>query len=72
MYEQKLTEMVIQVEDEHSRCVGLEKQVNLLKKASIDRQSSLQVSSGLLHKFSFSYIFSCQCVLLVAQRKKGD
>lgn len=45
MYEQKISELVIQVEDEHARCVGLEEQVILLKKASTDCQNSLQIEA---------------------------
>lgn len=43
MYEKKITELVIQVEDEHARCVGLEEQVISLKKASSNHQNSLQI-----------------------------
>ncbi|KAI3730987.1 hypothetical protein L1987_62169 [Smallanthus sonchifolius] len=43
MYEQKNNELVIQLEDEHARCVDLEEQVILLKRASTDHQISLQI-----------------------------
>ncbi|XP_024991553.1 kinesin-like protein KIN-UC [Cynara cardunculus var. scolymus] len=43
MYEQKITELVMQLEDEHARCIGLEEQVISLKKASSNRQISLQI-----------------------------
>ncbi|KAD2804795.1 hypothetical protein E3N88_38172 [Mikania micrantha] len=43
MCEQKNNELVIQLEEEHARCVGLEEQVILLKRASMDHQISLQV-----------------------------
>ncbi|KAK1416612.1 hypothetical protein QVD17_32403 [Tagetes erecta] len=43
MYEQKNKELVIQLEDEHARCVGLEEQVMLLKRASTDHQISPQI-----------------------------
>ncbi|GJR97640.1 putative ribonuclease H-like domain-containing protein [Tanacetum coccineum] len=44
MYEQKINDLVIQVEDEHARSVGLEELVISLQKASTDNQSSLQLS----------------------------
>ncbi|KAL8218270.1 hypothetical protein R6Q57_021643 [Mikania cordata] len=43
MCEQKNNELVIQLEEEHARCVGLEEQVILLKRASTDHQISLQI-----------------------------
>ncbi|KAI7753065.1 hypothetical protein M8C21_016820 [Ambrosia artemisiifolia] len=43
MYEQKNNELVVQLEDEHARCVGLEELVILLKRASANHQSSLQI-----------------------------
>ncbi|XP_071732972.1 kinesin-like protein KIN-UC isoform X3 [Rutidosis leptorrhynchoides] len=43
MYEQKVTELTIQVEEEHSQCVELQKQVVALKKSSNDGESSLQI-----------------------------
>ncbi|PWA74937.1 armadillo repeat-containing kinesin-like protein 1 [Artemisia annua] len=43
MYEQKINDLVIQVEDEHARSVGLEELVISLQKASTDNQSSLQI-----------------------------
>nr|XP_043631245.1 kinesin-like protein KIN-UC isoform X2 [Erigeron canadensis] len=43
MYEQKVTELVRQVENGHSRCVGLEEHVKSLKEASTSRQTSLQI-----------------------------
>ncbi|KAK9064079.1 hypothetical protein SSX86_017951 [Deinandra increscens subsp. villosa] len=42
MYEQKNNELVMQLEDEHARCVDLEEQVILLKRSSKDHQISLQ------------------------------
>ncbi|KAM0005924.1 putative plus-end-directed kinesin ATPase [Helianthus debilis subsp. tardiflorus] len=43
MYEQKNNELVVQLEDEHTRCVGLEEHVKLLKRASSDHLSSIQI-----------------------------
>ncbi|XP_023764695.1 kinesin-like protein KIN-UC isoform X1 [Lactuca sativa] len=42
MYEKRIMELVIQVEDEHERYVGLEDDMISLKKASSDHHSSLQ------------------------------
>nr|GEY48398.1 cyclase-associated protein 1-like [Tanacetum cinerariifolium] len=44
MYEQKINDLVLQMEDEHARSVRLEELVILLQKASTNNQSSLQVS----------------------------
>ncbi|XP_076919903.1 kinesin-like protein KIN-UC [Bidens hawaiensis] len=46
MYEQKNSELVRKLADEHARCTGLEEEVVLLKQASTDHQISLQTRLG--------------------------
>ncbi|GKD75782.1 kinesin-like protein KIN-UC [Tanacetum coccineum] len=59
MYEQKINDLVIQVDDEHARSVGLEELVISLQKALTDNQSSLQVSCRRVEWFLAADIFSC-------------
>lgn len=54
MYEKRIMELVIQVEDEHERYVGLEDDMISLKKASSDHHSSLQVSFHFLDTINIS------------------